>query len=550
MKLQYLVNYTAAMITCAIFNLPAEQKEIFGERINCAAAAIVATDDFECAPPISIRAIHPEQKNCSVKKKNCDCHDAVTSALARYKPRIGVNFTAYSSVNSPTSRTTSFVDAIGAVGPEQYIICTNNGIVSFDKKTGKPDGIFETTLTSFASAVFPYPYSIASDPEIRYDTFSKRWYIVLFEEDFGQPGDSNHFLISFSDGPVIKKNTVWTQYSFVTNQVPPPEDFGEFFDFEGLGIDAHALYIGYLSESTSDGSFQDSTAFVIQKASLFNGGPVVINRFPNLLSQQNMQTVRGVDNLDDPNPQFGYFMGGFVTSENTQNIGVIRVNNPGSTSPSLSPAMMIPNTEIISFGELDFGFLNIPLVPHKGNIRGLAGFLDYEAGTFFNPHIRDNHLFGAIGTVVNSSGIPDLDTWDRGACFFYELDLSPSVPTVVQTGKLFDPTPTTTPVWYFMPTCMTNANHDLIMGFTIAGANEFVNAGVVGRFGNDPLGTFSPVVRVTNNNKFTFNAGSRWGDYCHSSPDPDGKRIWTILEFVGNHNSYAEQVTEFLPPKE
>jgi hypothetical protein len=388
---------------------------------------------------------------------------------------------------------------------------------------------------------------VMSDPQIRFDTFSQRWYITLFPEELGPNG--NHFLLSFSDGPVIKRNTVWTQISFLDNASPPPDEIvgpAEFFDFESLGIDQHALYIGYASESNIDGNYQDTTALVIQKASLFNGGPVIINRFPHLLSEQNLQVVRGCDNFDS-NPPYGYFVGGFVTSENTQNIGIIRVHNPGSTSPTLSPVIEIPNTEIISFGELDFSWLNVPLVPHRGNIKGL---LDYEGGCFFNPHVRDGHLFGAIGTVVNSQGIPDLNTWDRGACFFYELDLAPEVPTVVQNGRLFDPNPTTSaPIWYFMPTCMTNAQHDLIMGFTIAGANEFVNAGVVGRFGNDPLGTFSNIVRVTNNNKFTFNAGTRWGDYCHSSPDPDGKRIWTILEFVADHNAYAEQVTEWLPPK-
>lgn len=546
MKFQNIFGCTAAIITSVILQVHAEQKEIKGERVSCSMVSVIETSDLKCSPPLGLRAA--QRSRGDKKRKKTKIETIAANALgSSYVPRPGLNFTATTNTTSPASRTTSFVDAMGAVGPEQYIVFTNNALMSFNKKTGKPDGVLETTLTSFWGKFFPFPFSVASDPQIRFDTFSQRWFLVYFAEEQGADTPlTNHFIISLSDGPIITKKTKWTQYVIQTNLVPPPSGFNEFFDFESLGIDAHALYIGYLSEDNLSGSL-DTTALVVQKASLLNGGPI-INRFPNLLSEQNLQVVRGCDNFD-PNPEFGYFVGGFVTSPDTQTIGIIRVSNPGSTSPTISPVIEIPNTEIISFGELDFSFLNIPLVPHKGNIFGPDGFLDYEAGTFFNPHIRNNHLYGAIGTVVNSQGIPDLATWDRGACFFYELDLGPTVPTVVQNGRLFDPTETSSPIWYFMPTCMTNNNLDLIMGFTIAGANEFVNAGVVGRFGNDPANSFSDVVRVTHNDRFAFNAGTRWGDYCHSSPDPDGKRIWTILEFVDSHDSFGTQVTEWLPPK-
>lgn len=549
MKFQSILHGAVGVITCVILHLPAEQLEITGERLDCSRMATVETSDFVCKPPLGITAV------CNENKQKISSHIenlANLKSLAKpvrgshYIPRPGLNFTAFTNINSPVSRWTSFVDVMGAAGPKQYIVCTNTGVISFNKETGKRDGVLETTLTSLASNVFPYPFAVITDPQIRFDTFSDRWYITFFTEEFG-PTASNHLFLMISDGPVIKKKTHWTQYVFLVNQIPPPSGFPEFLDFENLGIDKHALYIGYRSDNNATGGTVNDAALVIQKASLFNGGPVVLHSFRNLLTLFGVDMPRGVDNFD-LNPTFGYFIGSVVAGPNLMNVGIFRVNNPGSTNPTLSPIQIVPGTTIISPG-IPSNALNVPLVPHKGNLLGPNGLLDLEAGAFFNPHIRNNHLFGAIGTLVNSAGISDPLTADRGACFFYEFNLNHTTPTAVQVGKLFDSTTKHAPIWYFMPTCMTNKKGDLIMGFSIAGEDQFVNAGVVGRFAKDPLGTFSKVFRVTHNNQFAFNAGDRWGDYCHSSPDPDGKRIWTFLEFVSEHNTYAGQLTEWLPAK-
>lgn len=567
MKVHYILMSAAALITCVVCDVNAAPSTLVGVKLKGSEPVVHTTKELSSAPANPSVLLDRRERRSKGRKEAMNkwlsspaakkkiqtvksakvSENALSQGHAQYEPKIGLNFTATTNVTQNNPRATSFIDCMGAPGPEQYIVFTNNALITLDKETGKRDGVLDVTLSSFIGEIFPIPFAVMTDPEIRFDTFSKRWFLTFFTEEQG-PGFSNHLIIAMSDGPVIERESRWTFFTLQINQVNPAVDFDEFFDFEGLGIDKHALYLGYLSEGNTTGSY-DTAALIIQKKSLLDGGPVVATDFRGLLTSNGTDFPRGVDNFDEC-AEHGFFSATFVESFEICDIAIYRVNNPGSTHPTLSGPEIVPGTTFFNPAEdgVTQSGLNVPLVPHKGNILGDDQLLDLEAGVIFNPHIRDNHLFGAVGTMVNAAGVGDPDTADRGACIFFEIDVQPETPTLIQRGQLFDPTTDHSPIWYFMPVCMTNKRQDLVMGFTIAGENEYVNVGAVGRFKSDPLGALSDVVRLTHN-KQPFNAGIRWGDYSNASQDPDGKRIWTSLEFVSDQDVYAQRITEFLPPK-
>ncbi|HXT39874.1 MAG TPA: Ig-like domain-containing protein, partial [Candidatus Angelobacter sp.] len=94
------------------------------------------------------------------------------------------------------------------------------------------------------------------------------------------------------------------------------------------------------------------------------------------------------------------------------------------------------------------------------------------------------------------------------------------------------------------------------MGFSVAGANEHINAGTAWRLAGDPPGTLQTPVLYTSSTA-AYNppgdpggaGGRRWGDFSYTSLDPnDDMTLWTIQEFCDSLNSYGVRVARLLAP--
>ena len=83
---------------------------------------------------------------------------------------VGHNFTAMTASNAAITFFSAPLNLTGAVGEEQYILCTYQSIRSFNKKTGKPDGVLNTSGFGFVDT---------GDILINYDRFAKRWYVCV-----------------------------------------------------------------------------------------------------------------------------------------------------------------------------------------------------------------------------------------------------------------------------------------------------------------------------------------------------------------------------------
>jgi hypothetical protein len=429
-------------------------------------------------------------------------------------------------------------DTMGAVGPTQFIVAVNGRIRSFSKTTGIADGALNADMDVFFNSVMTPPTgsNFTSDPRIRYDRLSGRWFIIIIDVPGGTGSTANRVLVAVSSGATITNASSFTFYQFQMS--------GSLFaDYPTLGIDANALYIG-ANMFTLAGSFSSTLGTVVNKASLLSGGPITTTTFTLLATPSGAGpfTPQGVDNYD-PAATEGYFVG--VDNATFSTLMVNRVSNPGGV-PTISGnlAVTVPTTTFPA------------RVPHLGNTGGANGQLDALDDRLFAAHVRGGRLWTAHNFRVSASGVASTATGNRVGVRWYELGNLTTTPTLIQAGTVFD-NAATNPVHYFIPSIMVSGQGHAALGFSMAGNTVSPNAGTIGRLKNDTLGTTqSPVANYTNSTA-AYNppsdpggaGGRRWGDYSYTSLDPcDDMTMWTIQEYADATNSYGVRAVRLLAP--
>jgi hypothetical protein len=444
-------------------------------------------------------------------------------------------------------------DSMGAAGPGQFIVAVNGRFRSFSKNTGAADGVLDVNPDVFFGSVMtpPVAQNFTSDPRIRYDRLSGRWFIIMIDVPGLAGALPNRILIAVSGSAVITPSTTWTFFQFEHDLVQPQNnsDTGKFADYPTLGVDASALYIGVNVFATrGQGSFANTTGFVVRKSSLLGAGPIVVTAFRKLVGngpQGGPYTPQGVDNFD-PSATEGYFIG--VDSAYYGRLQLRRVSDPGG-SPSVSGNILITVP-------LNGNTIN---VPHLGNTNGANGYLDGLDYRLMAAHIRNGRLWTCANIGVDNAGSPSgSDT--RMGVRWYELSgiATGQTPSVIQSGTLFAPSGANdaNQRHYWMGSIMVSGQGHALMGFSVAGVNERANAGYAGRLATDPLGTLrTPALYTASSSAYNppsnpgGAAGRRWGDYSYTCVDPDDDMtMWTIQEWCNAPNSYAVQVLKVLAP--
>ena len=435
-------------------------------------------------------------------------------------------------------------DTMGAVGPTQFIVAINGHFKSFNKTTGVADGALNVDPDVFFASQMTAG-GFTSDPRVRYDRLSGRWFIVMI--DVPPTIVANKVMLAVSDTGTISGATVWSFYSFVQSTPTPAGDAGCLADYPTLGVDVNALYIGTnMFCGAGWNTFGGTTGFVVRKSSITGGGPIVVTAFRQLTTAAGAgpYTPQGVDNYD-PAATEGYFIG--VDNATFSTLMLRRIATPGGT-PTISANVSITVATTA-----------YPLtVPHSGNTGGANGKLDALDDRLFAAHIRNGKLWTAHNIAVNTSG-QSTGTKDRDGVRWYELSVpvGSGTPTVTQTGTVFDPTATVSnPAWYWIPSIMVTGQGHAAVGFSSAGNTSFTNAAFAGRLAGDAANTMQAVTPYTTNT-FAYNppgdsggaSGRRWGDYSYTSLDPDDDMtLWTIQEYASALNVWGVRVARLLAP--
>lgn len=447
--------------------------------------------------------------------------------------------TTFNGATGPNETGAFPPDTMGAAGPTQFIVAINGRFRSFSK-SGAADGALNINSDDFFAPVVTPPtaseISFTSDPHIRYDRLSGRWFIsmidVTLDAATGDITRPNRVLLAVSSGPIIASTSSFTLFQF-------QGDTTNFADYDTLGIDANALYIG-ANMFTLPGSYVGTNGYVIRKSSVLGAGPIVVTQFSLVpdTSSPGPFTPQGVDNYD-PAATTGYFIG--VDNLTFGTLMLRRVSNPGGT-PTISGNIPISVSSTA-----------YPLsVPHLGNTGGSNGTLDALDDRLFAAHIRNGRLWTAHNIQVDSSGAAS-STGGRDGCRWYELQNLDGSPSVVQSGTIFDPA-ASNPKFYWIPSIMVSGQGHAAMGFSTAGAAYHINACTVGRLVGDTPGSMQTPVDYTASST-SYNPPSdpgpprRWGDYSFTCVDPnDDMTMWTIQEWCNGTNTYGVEVAKLIAP--
>jgi hypothetical protein len=420
---------------------------------------------------------------------------------------LGTRFTGATISDTP-----GFVppDTMGAAGPTQYLVTVNGRFRSFSKTTGLADGALNVDPDVFFGSVRS---ANTSDPRVRYDRLSGRWFITMIDVN----GTNNRILIAVSSGSTIASASSFTFFDIPSDSTAPTRSTSDFADYDTLGIDANALYIG-TNVFSGTGAFRGTDAYVVRKSSVLGAGPLVVTVFRNLAlgTGEGPFTPQGVDNVD-PNATEGAFIG--VSNAFFGELVLRRVATPAGT-PSISSNILItvPST-------------TFPLAaPQTGTTKRLDALDD----RLFAATFRNGRLWTAHDIGVNSSGVASSPT--RTAVRWYELTgtLTGQTPSIVQSGTIFDGA-ASNPRFFFIPSVMVSGQGHAAFGFSTSGASEHPNAATVGRLVGDALGTVGTTQLYTSGTSTYAPQAStiqRWGDYSYTSLDPvDDMTMWTVQEF-------------------
>jgi hypothetical protein len=557
-----IVNLLRATALSALLATPVlfaqserESESIAGVTVSGAAGITEKVSDImararvdDAKPRGGPRIKHEFENEYRFPKDNPDSPDAAFWPPApgqNGSSEAGVTPSAAQTVSTPNFTGATLADAnafppdtMGTVGPTQFIVAINGRIRSFNKTTGVADGALDVSTDTFFASVMtpPVASNFTSDPRIRYDRLSGRWFLIIIDVPSGGTL-ANRVLIAVSSGATIASSASFTFYQFQMSATL-------FADYPTLGIDANALYIGanMFTPGTTP-TFSSTLGSVVRKSSVLSGGPIVTTTFPAFATGSGAGpfTPQGVDNYD-PAATEGYFVG--VDNATFSTLMVRRVSTPAGT-PTVSGnlSITVPTTR------------NPLKVPHSGNTGGTNGNLDGLDDRLYAAHVRNGRIWTAHNIGTASTGIAGGSN-TRNSVRWYELGTLTTTPTLIQSGTIFN-NAASNPEFYFIPSVMVSGQGHAAFGFSMAGLALTPNAGTIGRLSGDATGTVqTPIVNYSASTA-TYNppsdpggsGGRRWGDYSYTSLDPcDDMTMWTIQEFANATNSYGVRAVRLLAP--
>ncbi|MBK7642339.1 MAG: hypothetical protein IPJ19_04720 [Planctomycetes bacterium] len=421
-------------------------------------------------------------------------------------------------------------DSQGAVGPTQILFNVNGRIKVFDK-SGILGGLNTSGDNFFQSVRGGSP---AVDPQVCYDRTSGRFFCSAITTSV-----PNRVLMAVSSGSTITDQSSFTFFFFQQDQVTPLGNTGEFADYAKIGVDANAYYVGVNMFNSSLTAFTGSTGFVVKKSSMISGGPIQATAFRGMCGPigPGPSSPIGVEN-DDPSATEGYFVG--VSNSGFGVVTLRRISNPGG-NPSIS-------------GNLE---VTVPMTgnPQDQPALGSSSALDAIDDRLIAAIIHRNRATGTPSLwtshqlEVDASGVAN-GSGNRNGTRWYQFQNLSSIPTLTQSGTLFDAASTNPRGFWFAASAMTGQGH-MFLASSYAGNADHAGIAVSGRLASDPLGTLqAPSFAVVSTNNYNVQGGTqRWGDMARAEVDPtDDQSVWAFAEYCNADNSWGVAAVKLLAP--
>ncbi|MEO8370975.1 MAG: BACON domain-containing carbohydrate-binding protein, partial [Candidatus Solibacter sp.] len=399
-------------------------------------------------------------------------------------------------------------DTQGAVGP-QHVVTMLNTQVMIQSRSGVARANYPITLNAFWSPLGNF--GDVFDPRIQYDSTADRW--ISCAAVNGETSSSALLVAVTQTGD---PGAAWNYYKV---------DIGvlnRWGDFPALGFNANWVAVSMnLFQIRGSGSYTGTNLYVFSKADLYQKGAGTYVTFTDTRGE--FTPVRDDDNS---HPNTMYLMQEFATDFGpTAGSGAIRVSklegvvgaetfrggNVGTVTVPEPWSDTGPN-------EADFG-------PQQGT----SVKIDTGDSRLVNCVMRSNTIWCAH-TVYVPYAAPT-----RAAAQWFQIDPSGSTPTLLQRGRIDDPTNTYS---YAYPSIAVNRNNEALIGYTRFSATDYPSAGFAVRLPSDPSNAMQPGVIVKAGETSYISPGARsganrWGDYSATMVDPaNDLDFWTLQEYA------------------
>jgi uncharacterized protein (TIGR03437 family) len=293
-------------------------------------------------------------------------------------------------------------------------------------------------------------------------------------------------------------------------------------DFPSLGFNANWVVVSMnLFQIRGQESYINTSLYVFSKADLYSPNGTG-NHITFTDDQGEFTAVRDYDNSQ---PNTLYLVQAYASDPSTPATAEIRVSK-------LSGAI---GAETFEGGNGGAAVIDDPWAD-----AGADGDFGPQLGTSVKIDTGDSRLTNCVlraGNVWCSHTVflPFAHP-TRAAAQWFELDPSRTPPSILQRGRVDDPSGT---FFYAYPTIAVNKNNDVLIGYTRLSANDYPTAAFVYRTANDPLNTMQPEVMVKAGETSYVAQGvrtgsNRWGDYSATVVDPvNDLTFWTLQEYAG-----------------
>lgn len=423
-------------------------------------------------------------------------------------------------------------DESGAVGPDHFVQAINGSVAIYNKASGAlVRHLSLNTFLSYNNGGSNYPRNGAFDPRVLFDSRSRRWFICALElgpQTALGMGSQNHLLLAVSRS--ADPTDTFDKYLLpvgVSTTRSGGNSIASFTDYPTLGVDANGVYaaVRIFPYNVSTGALGDTYSKIVAT-------PIA----PLVSSPPSMGTVKQFSDIEDV----------FSTPQPAFNLDAIPAASPAwffATSPSSSSlvyrklvwgangAILTSNSATLSTPAAS---LQLPSAPANGSTGSTA--INTGDARLQSVTIRNGRLWTCRTVAVNASGTSS--GADRTACEWFEINVAGATPSLVQNGRIFDPTPGD-PRFYYFPGIMVNGQGHAVAAFSGSRGSEFVGCYYAGRLATDVLGTMgSPALLRAGNAAYVqldLNRPprNRWGDYSQATLDPeDEMSLWTIQEYA------------------
>jgi len=463
-------------------------------------------------------------------------------------------------------------DPSGDVSGTQVIVGSNLGIKVHNKPSvtdlpvttpegysgDKAPSTLFIALDKFFSPVLRKKSS-TSDPHVRYDRLTKRWFIVAIEID--TTVSNNLVLLAVSDGDRVTDSSSFTYYSFNSSLFPYDHKapYAPFLDYPTLGVDQNSVVIGgnqFGYDSLTN------VGYVVDKKKLIHGDLVV---YPFELGVYNFRartangalTPQGVHN-GDPKAKKSFFAGTSYYNDalmlatieyNKNNKPVLVENHKYGVEPYNYPRDNSSPGGLAPIDQLDSRLFAAAI--YKNKLTGVS--------SLWTAHAIGVDQWGKSERLFNGSD-SDFVREGRTGSRWYKMANMYSKPRIIQTGTIYDDKQPSgrRAVQYFNPSIAASGQGHSIVGGSTDAFNQYLNVFAAGRYLGDELGKSRPPVKATNTtaiySPYVNYGGShyyigRWGDFSQTVTDPeDDQTIWTFQEYADVDDSYGIRVVQLKAP--